>query len=55
MAGISWQGILFGIALIITGLAISAVHSEPAWLYPGMGFAFMGGGILTFVTVFKNG
>ncbi|MFZ0183531.1 MAG: hypothetical protein WAL88_01695 [Nitrosotalea sp.] len=54
MAGISWQGILFGIVLIIAGLAIATGHSEPVWFYPTAGLAFVSGGILSFVIVAKN-
>lgn len=54
LMGISWQGILFGIALIIAGLAIATGHSEPVWFYPATGLAFVSGGILSFVVVAKN-
>ncbi len=52
---ISWQGILFGIVLIIVGLGIATGHSEPVWFYPTAGLSFIGGGILSFVMVMKQG
>ena len=53
--GISWQGILFGIVLIVVGLALATGHSEPIWFYPAAGLSFIGGGILSFVMVMKSG
>lgn len=54
MVDVPWQGILFGILLIIVGLAIAAAHSEPVWLLPGIGISFIGGGALCFVMVLRN-
>jgi len=54
MVSMSWQGILFGIALIISGLAIATGHSEPVWFYPAVGLSCISGGVLSFVMVAKN-
>lgn len=51
--GLSWQGILFGIVLILIGWVVASAPSSPVWLYPAMGLTFVGGGIVTFVAIFK--
>lgn len=51
---LSWQTILFGIALILVGWVVASAPSNPIWLYPAMGLTFVGGGIVTFVAMVKN-
>jgi len=53
--GVSWQGILFGIVLIIVGLALATGHSDPVWFYPAAGLSFICGGMLSFAMVVKSG
>lgn len=51
---LSWQAILFGIALILIGWIVASVPSNPIWLYPAMGLTFVGGGLVTFIATMKK-
>jgi len=52
--GLSWQGILFGVALILIGWVVASAPSSPVWLNPAMGLTFVGGGIVAFIATIRE-